>query len=360
MSKDAEDVWLKPMQESVHSVLRRKAGIGRPEPEYGMVSPAKALRLGISKAAQDVLRAPMAAGEIAESRVSLQTMAKVLPDGALCVLLHGPGNARGVVALDRNTVASMLQALTLGRFSEAPIPDRPSTSTDAMLARRFLAELLTVFAASLAGHSAAGWATGFTPRDRIDDLRGLPHLLRDVSYRMFAITVDIGAGLRSGQICVLLPTEGAAGTNGIPAPGLVEPPDWSGRMERMILDSPARLDAVLCRLRLTLSDVAAMQPGDTLRLPARVLYEISLEGASGEQAGTARIGQVDGARAVMLTGVSDLEGSLQPEPQMTGGPGRSGVDVTQPSSAGAPHAKTPVPTITQLTAPVAPDANKDS
>ncbi|WP_168184033.1 FliM/FliN family flagellar motor switch protein [Pseudoruegeria sp. SK021] len=291
------------MQDPSLSILRRKVGAGRAEPEFGMVSPAKALRLGVSKAAQDVLRTPMAVDGVDEERATLQSMAAMFPDRALNVLLHGPGDARGVLSLDQACLASVLQALTLGRFSDGPVQDRPPTSTDAMLTRRFVAVLLQAFGAALAGRPDAAWATGFGPRDRIDDLRRLPHLLADVSFRLFSITIDIGSGLRNGRICLALPADGN-GVADTPQQDVDARADWSGRIERKVLDSPANLDVILGRVVLTLSDVAALRPDDVLTLPARCVGELSLETDAGEPVGFARLGQLDGSRAVCLTGLA--------------------------------------------------------
>lgn len=292
-----------PMRDSGPSVLQRKAGAGRAEPAFGVVSPARALRLALSKAAQDVLRAPLAALQIAETRMVLAEIATAVPEEAMAVLLHGPGPARGLVVLDGDVLAAVLQALTLGRISDQPPEARLPTATDAMLARRFLTVFLQALAAALAGHSAASWATGFTPRERVEDLRRLPHLLKDVAYRLMSLEVEIAGGLRQGRMWLLLPWDGTSEREDARVSLETEGPDWSAALEGLVMDSPAALDAVLFRVQMTLSEVAALRPGSLLAMPLRVLAEVSLEAGSGEQVAQARLGQVEGNRAVRLSAV---------------------------------------------------------
>jgi flagellar motor switch protein FliM len=282
-------------------VLRRKLGSERPVPEYGHVTPAKAVSLAISRAAQDLLRVPMSATEVSEARVSVAAMRELIPDGALCLVLRGPGTARGLVALDQVWMASVVEAQTRGRIEGGTVNPRAPTGTDAVLCTGFLAALLRGFSRHLAGHPAQERVDGFAPGERIGSLRLLPHALEDTAYRAFSVQGDIAGGTRKGRMVLILPWEakpvlGAADL----AEGEAAATDWTTLLGARVMDSPAVLEAVLCRLKLSLADVASLKPGARLALPMRCLGEVAMEGPEADQAGVWRLGQADGLRAVKL------------------------------------------------------------
>lgn len=72
-------------------------------------------------------------------------------------------------------------------------------------------------------------------------------------------------------------------------------------LQQRVLDAPIRLDAILCRLSLPLSDMGRLAVGDVLALPKDVLREIAIESVGRQPVATARLGQVDGMRALRLT-----------------------------------------------------------
>lgn len=296
------------MSETNPSTLKRLAGAGRPPPDHGVVSTASALRLAVSKAAQDVARAALAGGEVHDLRVTLGAMAQVLPEGGLCVLLQGPGRARGLLTLDQSLLSALVQALTTGRITGAEAPRRPPTQTDAILVRRFLTVLLETLAKRLAGHGAAQWATGFQPRDRVADPGRLPHLLLDVVYQGLSIEVDIADGLRQGVLCLILPE--TVDLSDHDAPDTLARQAFTEAIGRKIRNAPAELEAVLHCLRMSLAEVSALKPNMLLTLPRTALGEVTLVGCDGTRAGVARLGQSGGFRAVKLVGAPDLAGAV--------------------------------------------------
>jgi len=311
------------------TVLQRKAGAGRPAPDHGVVTAATALRLAVSKAGQDVLRTRLDAGEVGESRLTLGAMAAELPARGLHVLLRGSGGAAGLVALDASLLTAVLQAQTAGRVTDAPVAERAPTQTDAILARRFLAVLLDSFGARLAGRPAAIWAAGFQPRERVADAARLPHLLADTAYRALETEVDIAGGLRRGRLLVILPRAGAEEATLPPAPGEGAPPDttrtaWREALAGRVLDSPAALEAVLCRIEIPLSEIAGLAPDRVLPIPARALGEVALEAVDGRVAATGRLGQTKGSRAVKIlragsAAAQPAAADSEDEPQSAGG-----------------------------------------
>lgn len=288
--------------------MQRKAGADRPEPDHGRVTPAGALRLALSRAAQEVLKVPLRAGDVAEARMTLGSMAESLPPAGLWVMLRGPGSAAGLVTLDASLLAAVLQALTAGKVTRSSVPDRAPTQTDAILARRFLTVLLETFAARLDSAPAARWAAGFQPRDRVPDPARLPHLLADTVYRGLTVEVDI-AGLRPGALGLILPHD-PPGDGGAVAEAEAGPDPrlaaWQSALADKVMDSPVPIEAVLYRLELPLAELSRLRPDMLLTLPAQALSAVSLEGADGRRTGTARLGQSEGRRAVKIVALPQL------------------------------------------------------
>ncbi len=282
--------------------MQRKAGADRPEPDHGRVTPAGALRLAVSRAGQEVLKVALRAGDLAEARLTLASMAEALPPSGLWVMLRGPGTAAGLVTLDASLLAAVLQALTAGRVSGSGVPDRAPTQTDAILARRFLTVLLESFAARLDGSTAARWAAGFQPRERVSDPARLPHLLPDAVYRGMTVGIDI-AGLRSGTLGLILPHDPPC--DGAPAAEAEAGSDprlaaWQSALAEKVMDSPVPIEAVLHRLELPLAELSRLRPDMLLPLPAQSIAAVSLEGADGRRTGTGRLGRSEGHRAVKI------------------------------------------------------------
>lgn len=286
--------------------MKRKAGALRPEPDHGRVTPAGALRLAVSRAAQEALRAALKAGDVAEARLTLPAIAEALPQAGLWVALRGPGAAAGLVTLDASLLAAVLQAQTTGRITGSSVAERAPTQTDAILARRFLTLLLETFALRLEGTAQARWASGFQARDRVADPARLPHLMPDTVYRGFSAAVEIAGGLRQGRLDLILPQE-PAGEAAAADPAASEPDPrraaWQGALAQKVLDSPAALEAVLHRLEMPLADLSRLRPDMLLPLPPQAIATVSLEGADGRRAGVARLGQTQGRRAVKLISV---------------------------------------------------------
>lgn len=293
------------------SVLRRMAGAGRAEAAIGPMTLPRAAGLALSRAAQDVLRVPLSLSEAAHSDVPLDAVAELLPEGALLVLVHGQGGARGLMALDRSLLSAILQAQTTGRVTGATVAERNPTQTDAVLTRRFLSIFLDSLALRLEGQRYASWARSYSPRDRVADAKRLPHVLADGVYGTLRLTVDIAQGVRQGQLVLCLPSRGAPGVADDMASS--EGRVWGEAIASRVLDSQAELDAVLMRIKLPLSQVSRLAVGDVISFGAATLTRLRLEGAGGSQIGSARLGRANGMRAIKVV-LADAADKKNAEP----------------------------------------------
>ena len=84
-----------------------------------------------------------------------------------------------------------------------------------------------------------------------------------------------------------------------------------------VLDAPTRLDAVLHRFKLPISDVEQFDVGQLIRLNGAAINHVELLGPDRSCVGIARLGQMSGQRAVRL--------DAKTPPEMTDG----GISISQ-------------------------------
>lgn len=312
------------------SVLRKKARAGRRGPDNFAVTPEKAMVQALARAAQELLSLPLRVRETTESRMTLADLPEALEERALLALLHGPRGAMGLMMLCPALMAALIEMRTTGRLgSGAPSARRP-TRTDAAMAADFVDATLAAIEEMLAGDPALVWAGGFRYASFLDDPRPLPLVLEDQPYRVFCLTVEMGASAaaRAGPLLLVLPAEGRGldFTSNLKAP---EPRPsaaaeaaaaqlWSDRLELAVMAAPGRLEAVLARLHLPLGRILALQPGMALTLPTDSLATLRLEGPGGRVLARARLGQHQGRRAVRLCGTEEGEECEMPGPVAAG------------------------------------------
>lgn len=284
------------------STLRRMTRNGRTAPQFGAVSPEKALRLALAKAGQEVLGQIVSAAEVTQAQAPVQELAGLLPENGLNILLSGPGDCQGLVVLERAIVAGVTEALTIGRVMPVPPPDRVPSSTDAHLCQRFLVMMMTVFAAKLVGHPAAQWATGFVPENRLEDLRRLPFLFDDVAYRVLSLDVDLALGAKSGRMAVVLPWEATSSRAAREEADAADAAhDWESSLRQALMPAKAKLEAVLHRMEIPLSEMVALKPDALLRIPRSALSKVELCDCEGHPRMRGGLGQSQGFRAVRVT-----------------------------------------------------------
>jgi flagellar motor switch protein FliM len=124
-------------------------------------------------------------------------------------------------------------------------------------------------------------------------------------------------------------------------------------LQQRVLDAPVRLDAILCRLSLPLCDVGRLAVGDVLALPKDVLRDIAIESVGRQPVATARLGQVDGMRALRLTSPGQTVApnpvdTADPSPQRSATPAAPAVSPPAPPPELAP-APPLSPTLAQWT-----------
>lgn len=306
------------------TALQRKAGADRPPPDHGVMSPAKALRLALAQAGEDLLGSAILTGTVEEARTTVPQMGDLIEAGALVMLLQGRDRSRGLAILDAGALTAVIEALTTGRISagEAPSPPRMPTATDAFLTGRFVTRIVGAFSEYLETLPGVAWAGAFSASEQVRDVRSLPLLLEDLAFRAISAPLDFDAGARQGTLRLVLPWGSShPAPNALPAPSpaaevTAGPPSQSAQSEealRALLQGEVTLEAILHRQRLPLSGLLGWKPGDLLSFPAHAISKVALVDAAGARVATARLGQTSGQRALkLLRGEGMAEGPLSP------------------------------------------------
>lgn len=272
--------------------------MARDEQQSRAMSPQRALRLALEKTADEDLSLALIAASCERTKMDHAGLIDLIPDAMLLILIDGPDGATGVLAMDGAILSSLIEVQTMGRVLPRPAPDRPVTRTDAALAAPLVSGVLARVTDHLSDHPDRHWACGYRFGAMIEDRRslGLALMAPDYpQYHVFRLPLDIGPGVRTGEVLLGLPLR--------PDPAVVaaaEPADPSRQLQDRVLAAPARLDAVLCRLQLPLSAIRALSVGDVLAVPPEAMREISIEVAGARRLATARLGKLDGLRALRL------------------------------------------------------------
>ncbi len=250
------------------------------------MSPVRALRLGLARAAAQLLELPLQVTELKLSELGIDDLADTLPGDMLLALLDGPEGARGAVALDRALVASLIEVQTIGAVTTLAVTERKLTPTDAAMVAPWLDSALDRVDAALGKEAATdegGWLTGFRFGAMAADPRALSLALEASGFHQLRLTVDVALGRRTGSMILLLP---AAKPHEKPDPEARKGP------QEAFLAVPAELSVIAARLSLPLSEAGALKPGDVVPLGGLLMEKAELRTLDGQLAGRAHLGRL--------------------------------------------------------------------
>lgn len=311
------------IEATCETVLKRKAEAGRNLSGGGPVTPAKALGQALAKAAQDMMKLPIAVASAQNGRMSLSEVIDCLPDRALLALLEGPEDGLGLMALAPEVLASLIEMQTTGRISRCDVTPRRPTRTDAAMAAPFIDRVLGELEVQLADDTAIVWAGGFRYASYLEDARPLGLLMEDTGYRVFRFNLNFGEGaMRQGGFLLALPAEG----KGIPPARSARSEDrnapeagpgdataeWHARLQDAVLNARVQVQAVLDRVSLPLSIVLGLKTGAVVPVSPGALSRLRIEG-QGRFVVFGKLGQCQGKLAVRLIVMSNEEGTERAE-----------------------------------------------
>lgn len=266
-----------------------------------------AWRLAFGRAVRDAMGLDIRFGTLRLQTMSLAELLETPPDRALIAMLEGPEAGLGLLVLAPGLMAGLIEMQTFGKLTPSPPLVRRPTRTDAAMVSGLLDAALAGLAQALATEPDRVWTDGFRVASHIEDPRPLGLLLEDVGYRVLVGEVVLGGGEKTGELILALPATGAGRQPDRPEPALAgEEAGGMGLLFRAALteqvnQSGACLTAVLARVRMPLSAVMALRPGDPVPLGAAAIDRVDLEGLDGVRLVGGKLGQSRGQRAVRLS-----------------------------------------------------------
>ena len=324
-------------------VLRRKLAAGQPADQDGAGTPAGAFRRALVRAAEEEVGLVVTPRQTRMVKAGLDQLLEHLPEAALLIVVEAPDERRGLVVLDPQSLAALVEVQTTGRVVPRPAPPRMPTRTDALLVSDFVNRVLALFheLAGAAELAAADLAAGMVQAFSLADARAAQMTLPETTYTMFEFEAEFGDGAKTGQLVFALPRPRHAKT------GTAGASDWSRNLEKVVSCASAELGTVLARKQMSLAELARLRPGAQIMLPGNQVEKIQLCDLDGRVVGTGILGQADGFRAVMLTG-----GGCDPDADQGDSPDAHARD---PGAAGLAEAPAALPQVDSGAMPELPD-----
>lgn len=290
------------------SVLRRKVAAGPAPGPAAAGSALTLLRRSVARAAEDMQGLAASVTGLTDRRASTAELAEDADDLALLMTLTGPKDRRGLVVVDLQMLAGIVEHLTTGRVVPAEAARRNPTRTDAVMMAAFIDRVLVLFDVALASLADDRGLSGFRAGAYLAEARMIPLVLCDQSWSVLNITIDLGRGAKVGTLRLCFPDQQVDYPVGGETPG-----DWPERLGAAVSQSEVRVEGILHRMTLPLSDLANWMPGLVLPIPISALSAIEVRGLDGKTFALARLGQISGNRALRLVDV-------EMAPELTGQP----------------------------------------
>lgn len=314
-----------------NTVIQRMARVAREGYQARAMSPAKALRLALAKAADRSIGLALLVTAVEQRQLLVADLPPALGEGGLLLLLDGPDGRRGALRLDLPFLAALIEMQTMGRVTGKPAEPRTLTRTDAAIAAPLIDAALAEFGALLTEEGGDHWGAGYAFGAMAEDARNLGLALTEAEYHHFRLMVEIGEAAQPGALSLFLPVCAAPAQPETPGtPGAPQPLT----LEHSALDAPVCLQAVLTRLTLPLDRVGTLKPGDVLPFSSERPLGLRLEVGHKHKVADARLGQINGLRAARLLVASDT-----PPPD----PGPAAAAAPRKPQAGGAGGKTPKP-----------------
>lgn len=291
------------------SVIHRKAKVARDEFDAREMSPSKALRLALAKAASAQFELPLVVRMVEHESMALTGVEALAGDDGLLILLDGEDGPPGAIKLDLQFVMAMIEVQLMGEVRQGEAKPRAFTPTDAAIVQPLMNAVLTGYAEQLNACDSVADAAFFRFGDRVENGRALALALWAPDYDLYRLNVDFGPGAKTGVMELILPERP-------PEPEVEETVGGAlaRKLEENAMNAPVMLDAVLAPLRLPLQEVCRWSPGTVLHLSSETVTGARVIGAKGHKVAPAKLGQLNGFRAVRMVLKSEGEDDT-PEPR---------------------------------------------
>ena len=260
---------------------------------------SRAVRLALTKAANDTVGVILTVASVAEEITDLDDMLGMLGDGLMLVGLERGNALVGMIALDMELRAAVLEQQTMGSVLAHRADERAPTRTDKMLCEPLISTFLSAFPQAVLGTALEGWGTDVALGESVESPRAAGLVLEDCAYRIVRLSVDLGVAERQAELIIVLPVVQEEKSIAAPAPSIADG-DWDTIFEENVALAPARLDAVLHRFPVSLATAQSLQIGTVLPLPGCTVHSVRLLAPDGAEVAQAKLGQLGGYRAVRI------------------------------------------------------------
>lgn len=290
-----------------HHLARSRAGlpVAPARAAVPKATPERAIATAIGRAAQAACGMPIYPSQARITPATLAELTELLPERGLILVVEGQMGALGVVALCPALLASVIEMQSLGRVTRSPPRDRRPTRTDASICADFVNLALAELATELSPLMPEGGHPVFRFASFVEDPKPLELMLEDIAYRCVRLDMKVGqGGARDAALLVFLPDTGEAQLAPVDAaPGQPSPSASGGRsLAEAVRAAPVLLNAVLCRRKISLRELRALQPGSVLTLPHDAIASARLETATGLLVAQGKLGALHGSRAIRIAG----------------------------------------------------------
>ena len=301
------------MTDQTHAnLMRRMAGALPEEAVESPLTSSRAVRLVLTKAANDTAGLAITVSSVAEEVTRLDDALSTLTDNLMLVGLHRERQLAGLIAVDMQFRSAVMEVQTTGALFAAVAEDRAPTRTDKVLCDPFVAAFVSSFPVAVTGTPFEGWCDGVVADEQIGSLREAGLMLDDGDYRIVRMTMDFGVADRQGLLVLVLPLVVESPMTDLTPDPLI---DWDSAFQEVVGDAPASLEAVLHRFSLPLAQAQALEVGTVLPLTGCSVNSVRLVAPDGQKVAEAKLGQSAGQRAVRLETAPSLElQELQSQP----------------------------------------------
>jgi flagellar motor switch protein FliM len=251
----------------------------------------------------------------------VRKLSRVLEDiqvPAMIAVLNVKGSKnQALINVSTDLIFHIVDLRMGGDPAQAPMPTmRSITQVDCALCSDFINAVLAAFDASM--RLNLGTALNSTMK--------LNHFEQHVTMVRIApehsdvlvlrLSLDVGEAARSGNFDLVLPLsvldayQAGIDPNSVAAEEEQQTDIWTARMSQAARQAPARLRAIMHRADMSVADLAALQPGALIPLPAgsRGRIELSFEGGDSDRPfAIGRLGAFEGRKAVKLIESPDPE-----------------------------------------------------
>ena len=286
----------------LHRMTQRRQAVVPDVP----LTASRAVRLALARAAQTSIGLKLTVGSVAEQTMSLDPMLAEHDDDLLLMALTRDGAICGLMACDAGLVSAAIEVMTTGKIGPTAPDTKRVTRTEGTLVQPLLRAILDELEETTARTVLDGWTRLVGIGQRFDTCRAAGFALSDRSYRLMRMTIDCGATDRQGTLLLALPVLAAAEPLAPAAPVDAPVVDWHGQFRAAVLAAPARLDAVLHRMKVPLATMTDLRVGQCLPLTGCTVGMVRLVDPAGRTVARGRLGQIAGQIAVRVQAEADV------------------------------------------------------